>query len=79
MRVSLFPERSKFDLDFRNPVKNSEKSFLFLRKLHLNWYRKFSLLRREDLFSAVNVLTNSPKNSDITKRDILQLSFPRSY
>ena len=28
--------------------------------------------------SAVNVLANSPKISDITKRDIFELKFPQS-
>ena len=35
---------------------------------------KFSLLSREYLPSAVNVSANSPKISDITKRDIFQLN-----
>ena len=39
---------------------------------------KFSLLRREYLSSAVNVIINSPKTSDITMGDIFQLYFPES-
>ena len=37
---------------------------------------KFSLLRREYLPSAVSMLKNSPKISDITKRDILRNKLP---
>ena len=40
--------------------------------------KKFSLLRREYLSSAVNVLRNSTKISDITKRDMFQLHFAQS-
>ena len=68
----------KFDVDFRIAVKNVEKVFCFLD----NWIRigcgKFSLLQTEYLPSAVNVLANSPKLLDITKRDIFQPSFSQS-
>ena len=37
-----------------------------------------SVLRKEYLSSASNVLTNSPNISDITKRDIFELNFSRS-
>ena len=37
------------------------------------------LLQREYLPSALNVLTNSPKTSYMTKRDILQLNFCESH
>ena len=39
---------------------------------------KFSQFGRGYLSSTVNVLTNAPKISHITKRDILQISFPQS-
>ena len=39
---------------------------------------KFSLLQRKYLLSVVNILTNSPNNSHITKKDILQLDLPNS-
>ena len=35
-------------------------------------------VRRDYLLTAVKVLTNSPKISHITKRDIFQVSFPQS-
>ena len=38
---------------------------------------KMSLLQGKYLPSAVIVLTNSPKIPHITKRDILELNFPR--
>ena len=38
----------------------------------------FSLLQREYLWLAINMLVNSPKISDITKGDILQLYFCHS-
>ena len=39
--------------------------------------RYFSKLRRQYLSSAVNVLTNSPEISDISKRDKFLLNFPQ--
>ena len=39
---------------------------------------KFSVLRREQFSLAVIVSTNSPKISDITKRDTFQFSFSQS-
>ena len=68
----------KFDVDFRIEVKNVEKVFCFLD----NWIwigcGKFLLLQTKYLSSAVNVLANSPKLLDITKRNIFQPSFPQS-
>ena len=57
---------------------NWDKVFCFLG--HWIWIScgKFSLLQTEYLSSAISVLTNSPKTSHITKRDILQLNFPYS-
>ena len=40
--------------------------------------RNFTLFRRGYLSSAVNVLTNSPKISDVTKRGILQFDSAQS-
>ena len=39
---------------------------------------KLSLLQREDLLSAVSVLTDSCKISNVTKRDISQFHFTHS-
>ena len=38
---------------------------------------KISLVQKEFLSSPVTVLTNGPKISDITNRDIFQLNFPQ--
>ena len=45
----------------------------------MNLLHKFSLLGREDLLSAVNVLTNRPKILVMTNRDTFQLYFPGSF
>ena len=41
-------------------------------------FQESDLLRREYLSSAVSVLTNTPKISDITKKDIFRLNFSDS-
>ena len=61
--------------------KNSKK--LRRRKFFLdnfNWIgsKKSSLVRREYLSWAVNMLTNSPNSSHLSNRDIFQLKFPQS-
>ena len=43
----------------------------------MNWLLKNKLLRREYLALAVNVLTNSPKISDMTETDIFQRNFSK--
>ena len=40
---------------------------------------KHSLLEREYLSSSVNMLTNSVKNIDTTKKEIFELVFFQSY
>ena len=44
-------------------------------QLNLNWLRNFFILGTEYMSSTVNVLTNTPKISDITEEDIFQLIF----
>ena len=41
-------------------------------------FQESDLLRREYLSSAVSVLTNTPKISDITQKDIFRLNFSDS-
>ena len=41
-------------------------------------FQESDLLRREYLSSAVSVLTNTPKISDITKKDIFRLNLSDS-
>ena len=54
------------------------KNFSFLDNFIWNPCRKFSLLLRKYFSSGVNVLTNSLKIWNITKRDIFQLKFSQS-
>ena len=63
------------DVNFRITAKNAEKWLYLLDNCIWIGCRKFSLLRRKYLSSVVNVLTNSPKISHITNRDIFQLNF----
>ena len=67
---------------FGNQVKcNFLRKNVFLNfKLVALWIccGKFWLLRREYLSSTVNMLTNSPKILDISKRVIFQLNFSQS-
>ena len=63
-----------FYVDFRNGIKFWQKVIDFLDNCIWTGCGSFSLLWREYLPSAVNVLTNSPKISDQTKREIFQLN-----
>ena len=73
LRVNFFFSKcSKFDVDFRNPVKHHLKDLCFFENCISIVCRKFSLLRREYLSSTVSVFTNSLKISHVTKKDILQ-------
>ena len=63
---------------FQKWSKKLRKNILFLRSFYSTSCCKFSRIRREYLSLAVNVSTNSPKGSHITKRDIFQVSFPQS-
>ena len=55
--------------------KNSEKAFCFSDNCVRIGCVKFSLLRREYLSSAVNVLTNSYKALRLTKTDFFRLNY----
>ena len=74
MRVTLFWKCSKLNLNFENAEKkkNWEKVFAFWDNCIWRCCHKLSLLRREYLSSAVNVLTNSPVILHITERDFFQ-------
>ena len=52
---------SKFDVDFTNGIRNSEKMFCFLDNSSWIGCCKFSPLRKENLSLAVIVLTNNPR------------------
>ena len=55
--------------------KKIRKSFLFGDNCVRIGYVKLSLLRREYLSSAVNVLTNSYKALHLTKTDFFRLNY----
>ena len=78
MRVIVFLTS---DIFFQNWIttlkmqqKNVEKFFCFRDNCNWRCCNKLSLLRKEYLSSAVNVLPNSPKTLHITKRHFFQLN-----
>ena len=75
MRVIFFWKCSKFKVDFENLRKNPEKAFCFWDNYVRNGCVKLSVLRREYLSSAVNVLTNSYKSLRLTKTDFFWLNY----
>ena len=76
IRVIFFLEILKIKSRFRKCKKKIAKMFFCLWD-NCIWIccNELSLLRREYLSSAVNVLTNSPENLHITKRDFLEQNF----
>ena len=75
MRVMFFWICSNFVVDLENAQKDQEKKFCFLDKWIWIGCIKLSLLRREYLSSAVNVLTNSLKILYVIKGDFFQLNY----
>ena len=71
----MFWKCSKFNVDFEKAQKNSEKAFCFWEKCIWIACIKLSLLKREYLSSAINVLTKFYKVLDITKTDIFQPNY----
>ena len=70
--------KRSFDKFFnRNKYVTNEIYIQITKKVDQNGCCKFYPLRRKYLSSAVNVLTNSPKTSDIPKRDIFSSIFVR--
>ena len=57
-------------------LKSPEKVFRFVDKGVWSCYRKFCILRREYLSSAVNMLANSLKIYDHSKAIFFQLNLP---
>ena len=72
---SFFLKCSKFNADIENATKNWEKAFCFWDNCVQIGCVKLSLLRREYLSSAVNVLTNSYKALHLTKTDFFRLNY----
>ena len=78
MRVMFFSKSSFFDLDLKNANKNPEKVFCLLDNGIWMCCVWLSLLTREHLSSAVNVLTNSPRILHISKRDFIYFNYLHS-
>ena len=78
IRVIFFWKRSKFYQHFKNVEKKSGKKIFFWDDCIWICCVKLSLLRREYLWQAVNVLKNSPTILPITKRDFFELNFLHS-
>ena len=78
MSVIFFFICSKFDLDFKNADKNSEKRFCFWDNCISIGCYKYCLLRAEYLSRAVNVLTNGLKVLHFTKSNFSKLSWLHS-
>ena len=55
-------------------MKNPEKVFCFKDNGVGTFCVKICILRREYVYSAVNVLTNSPNILDLTKADFFKLN-----
>ena len=70
----FFGKSSKLNLNLENVKKKLENIFRFLDNCISKYCNKFPLLRRENLMSPKNGLTNSPKILDITQRDFFNLN-----
>ena len=75
---SFFSKTSKINVDIGNGEENSEKVFCFQDNSIWIGLINLSLLRREYLSSAVNVLRNSLKILHSTKIDFFQLNYVHS-
>ena len=75
MKVIFFLKLFEILAAFQKFRKRLRKSFLFFFYKGI-WFGfiNLSLLRRENLWSAINVFTNSPNIFHITKRDFSQLT-----
>ena len=60
-------------------MKNLEKVFCFKDNGGWTYCVKIFILRREYVYSAVNVLTNSPNILDLTKADFFQLNLSQIH
>ena len=78
MRLIFCLNCSKLNVDFRNAIKMEKKHFSFLDNFITIGCRRFSLLLVKYFPSAVNMLTNGLKISEITRTGFLQLKFSDS-
>ena len=75
MKLIFVLKMRKILFRFWKCKKNSEKIWGFDENGVWTCCGKFSLLWREFMWSAVNVLPDSPKISDLTKKNVFQLTF----
>ena len=78
MGVMFFSKCWKFYVDFENAIKFAKKVFGFLDNCIRVGGGKFFILWRKNLSSVINVLTKSPKISDLTEREVFELSLSQS-
>ena len=69
---------SKFNEDFKKAGKNSEEVFCFWDNSIWIGFFKLSLLRREYIWSAINVLTNRLRILHSTNTDFFESNFVQS-
>ena len=60
-------------------MKNPQKVFCFIDKGVWTCCVKLCILRQEYMYSAVNVLTNSPNILDLNKADFFQLNLSQIH
>ena len=73
--LSFYSKCLKFNLDFENSAKTSEKFFCFWDSCIWIGIVKFSLWRTRYFSSTANVLTSSPKIWHVNKRKFFQLNW----
>ena len=71
---TLFSKCSKFDLDFKNAEKNSDKGFFFSDNIIWISIVKLPMLGTGYLSLAANVLTRSSKIWHVNNRNFFQLN-----
>ena len=78
-RVIFFESKhSKFNLNFKNAARNWENAIRFSDNYIWISIVKFSLLRTGYFTLVANVLTSSPKNWHVNKREFLEHNFHAS-
>ena len=74
---SFFSKFAKLYVDWKNGIKYSENVYSFWDNGVLTCCGNFSQLWREYMWSASNVLPNSPKIADLIKRNAFYLNLSR--
>ena len=75
----FYSKCSPFHVDFRDAIKNQENLLYFEDNGVWTFCMKVSILRREYVYSAVNVLKNSPNILDLFKADFFQLNLSKIH